>query len=538
MKEKTTGKHLGSKQPKTKPQPTKTTQTTSTPSLTPTIQQTATYPSADDVLSLQRTVGNQSVQRFLSGMIQRLPAGSPGARPLARQGHSGEHVGVLQQKLNAARAATPPLVIDALFGPLTRAAVVTYQGDKGLVQDGVVGPLTWGALDTDAPGGGRDTAGAETHVDSPDAGNPVGVPDPGTSIHPTVGPGASGPAVEELQEKLNGAGAAPPVPVDGQFSTATGTAVSDFQNSQGIPATGVADGPTWARLDAVAPGSSVGRVERQWGEEVGGQRFGMTSRYTWRINPGEIRITVNIAFTGLAPKNTWFGFIRSTWNLFKAVETTTNEEMNIEFDPQQVSSGADNTVDVAVGPGRANAAQWFLTDPDEANTIPHEFGHMVGLQDEYQLTAAEYERTTGHMAPVGELTSSTGATAASLADQLHDSVTGPDPTQYGADAHRIVRDNGIRQGAFAQQVASSYQSQFSQDIVRHMAAQIPDATPGTPGADEFEAIDPFTYSSGSVMGDPSRHPDAHDHGVQSRHVREFVEAIQANKGGTWEVRPR
>ncbi|MBL8055705.1 MAG: peptidoglycan-binding protein [Anaerolineales bacterium] len=376
-------------------------------------------------------------------------------------------------------------------------------------------------------------------MNSPDEANPVGIPNPGTSIHPTIGAGATGPAVEELQQKLNGAGAAPPVPVDGQFGPATVTAVNNFQTAQGLlPATGQADNATWARLDALAPGATVGRVERRWGEEVGGQRFGMTSRYTWRINPGEIRVTVRINFTGLAPKPTWFGFIRTTWNLFKAVETTTNEEMNIEFDPQQVTSGADNTVNVAVGPGRANAAQWFLTDPDEANTIPHEFGHMVGLQDEYQLTAADYERTTGHIAPVGELTGTTGASATSLARQLNTAVTGPDPTQYGADAHRVVRDNGIRQGAFAQQIATSYQRQFGQDIVTHMAAQIPDATPGTPGFDEFEAIDPFRYSSGSTMGDPSRHPDAHDHGVQPRHVREFVDAIRANKGGTWEVRPR
>jgi peptidoglycan hydrolase-like protein with peptidoglycan-binding domain len=184
--------------------------------------------STDTILALHQAVGNQSLRRYLIGEVQRAPAGTPGARPLARRGHSGEHVGVLQQKLNAARAATPPLVIDAQFGPVTQAAVLDYQRSKGLAADGVVGPLTWAALDADAPGGGRDAAGAETHVDSPDEANPVGIPNAGTSIHPTVGPGASGPAVEELQQKLNGAGAAPPVPVDGRFGPATGTAVTHF----------------------------------------------------------------------------------------------------------------------------------------------------------------------------------------------------------------------------------------------------------------------------------------------------------------------
>jgi hypothetical protein len=37
------------------------------------------------------------------------------------------------------------------------------------------------------------------------------------------------------------------------------------------------------------------------------------------------------------------------------------------------------------------------------------------------------------------------------------------------------------------------------------------------------------------MGDPARHPDPHDHGVQPRHVMEFVEIIQKARGGTWKV---
>ncbi|MBL8058572.1 MAG: peptidoglycan-binding protein, partial [Anaerolineales bacterium] len=124
-------------------------------------------PTVENILALQHAVGNQSVQRRLAPALQRAPAGTPGARPTARRGHSGEHVGVLQQKLNAARAVTPALVVDAQFGPLTNDAVIAYQTSKGLGRDGVVGPLTWAALDADAPSGGRDAAGAETHVNSP-----------------------------------------------------------------------------------------------------------------------------------------------------------------------------------------------------------------------------------------------------------------------------------------------------------------------------------------------------------------------------------
>jgi hypothetical protein len=51
-------------------------------------------------------------------------------------------------------------------------------------------------------------------------------------------------------------------------------------------------------------------------------------------------------------------------------------------------------------------------------------------------------------------------------------------------------------------------------------------------------IQVLTYSSGSMMGDPSRVTDPHDHGVQPRHVQEFADLVAAARGGSWRIEPR
>jgi peptidoglycan hydrolase-like protein with peptidoglycan-binding domain len=60
------------------------------------------------------------------------------------QGYVNEQVKVLQFVLNGRENAG--LTIDGDFGPITKAAVESYQLSSGLVNDGVVGPLTWAKL--------------------------------------------------------------------------------------------------------------------------------------------------------------------------------------------------------------------------------------------------------------------------------------------------------------------------------------------------------------------------------------------------------
>src|SRR5206468_6603194 len=56
----------------------------------------------------------------------------------------GPDVEALQQALNRHGFS---LLADGVFGPETDSAVRRFQREQGLLDDGIVGPLTWAALD-------------------------------------------------------------------------------------------------------------------------------------------------------------------------------------------------------------------------------------------------------------------------------------------------------------------------------------------------------------------------------------------------------
>jgi len=355
-------------------------------------------------------------------------------------------------------------------------------------------------------------------------GNPVAPADPGTTSHPTVRYGSNGPAVEELQQKLNQAGAAPPLVVDGIFGPLTRAAVVAFQRDNALSPDGVVGPLTWGRIDELGLSSTVGRVVRDWHEEVGGQVYGMTSRYTWRINPTEIRITVNLQFTGANDAGTiasLLSAIENVWNGFQAVNEATGETLDIVFDPQSVRSGADNVVRLLPGNSRSDAANWYLGDPDIDNTAAHEFGHMIGLEDEYQRAHRDYTRLVGEEPDPGELDNVDDPEE--VADAMWDALHNNAPASARvAPANQVITDYGLHQGIYAELVGQAYQTKYGVSIVDDIVNNIPDD-------DEWDIVDPFTYSSGSIMGMMTNH----DHPVEPRHLREFVGYIEAAKGGSW-----
>lgn len=70
------------------------------------------------------------------------------------RGSRGSDVVTLQTLLNNPKVLTPPagITADGWFGLYTEAAVKRFQTQEGLTADGVVGPMTWGALQRKAAG--------------------------------------------------------------------------------------------------------------------------------------------------------------------------------------------------------------------------------------------------------------------------------------------------------------------------------------------------------------------------------------------------
>lgn len=140
------------------------------------------------------------------------------SKPTLRQGTTGRYVMELQSKLG--------IPVDSIFGPKTKASVISFQMGKKLVPDGIVGPLTWAELDK---------------ITAPDPA-PIVLPDP----KPQVQQGTTGAAVIEAQKRLG-------VTVDGIFGPQTDAAVRSFQTSHGLETDGVIGPKTWAALEGNTP---------------------------------------------------------------------------------------------------------------------------------------------------------------------------------------------------------------------------------------------------------------------------------------------
>jgi peptidoglycan hydrolase-like protein with peptidoglycan-binding domain len=547
--------------------------------------------------------GNAAVERLVIAQRQgaataEAPAAGPEATPEPARPEFGlndgpeERIAIIQQQLRALGHAVAGLRVTAVFGATTDASVRLFQaGARAPLPDGSPAPVlaptgradavTQDELDRLAP---VVTRNGRQVVESP-GGNAMGAPenrrgelDP-TATHPTVRQGSRGAAVEELQQRLNNwmtanpelAPPAPPSPAgteplpgpalltpDGKFGPRTRRVVVAFQRRPGSTLTpdGVVGLMTWRDVDAIGGSVSVGRIEFESSERVEGNVYGGPARYEWRTHDDRMEVTVRIRFTG-APSHpmvaSWLEAIHQVWNVFKFVRTDTGEELPLTFNAQKVGSGHDASVRVVATPagkqpGRSSTDTWHTGDT-RRGLAPHEFGHLIGLDDEYRRPEEAYVETTGEQPFTGALTGTSGAEPAAIAHQIGtEARAGPAATR-GARVRAAVEAHGLAQGAFAQRVAEAYETEFAGtllgagDIADDLAARIP----GTATADEIRSVNPFLYSNLGLMGTmagmgnigtPMPEVEEHEHPVQPRHVRQFLDLLLANRPAPWTLERR
>jgi len=145
-----------------------------------------------------------------------------------RVGSQGTDVTSLQRALIAA-GITVPGGADGVFGAVTRQAVVNFQSSRGLPATGVVDQATSAAL-------------------ASSSSNSTGSNGSASSGYVGLRQGARGPAVKEVQKRLQAKGVFVAGGADGVYGAATTRAVKQFQGWNGLTQTGGITIRTAARL--------------------------------------------------------------------------------------------------------------------------------------------------------------------------------------------------------------------------------------------------------------------------------------------------
>ncbi len=503
--------------------------------------------------SLQRQVGNRAVTAFVGALaLQRVKEGDGPSRD----------VGVVQQQLNAV-GATPRLAITGRFDTETTTAAKAFQrrliGEKvaGVTEDGIVEGETHKQLKARAPS--VNVSGNDTVIVGP--GNTQVPLTPALGTHKQLQAGARGVAVKELQQRLNGSGltTGSKLGVDGIFGPKTDGALKEFQTGVKLPNNGVADPATWAKLET-AGAATQGHVEFDWREEVEGvKNVGLRASYDWKMSKSAMTITVGINFVP-KQKNVegrigqWLSDIREIWSTFKAVNHSDPKKKSMNLDFAAKRGGGDHVVEVFRfdpslpkadrASSRSNSGTWYTIDP-RRSMAPHEFGHLIGLADEYNRTEEHYVDVTGEEPTVGDTTGLAADAAKTAGDikaklPLDDKPPAPlaarnDP-RWGANLAGIITTAlGGKQGGFSRLVAQDYaRANGGKAVYADIQKAFNDVKVTGFQANFGASVTPFLYSNRSLMGTMETTPakggggkaaPAHEHPIEPRHVQPFVNLL-------------
>lgn len=140
---------------------------------------------------------------------------------------------------------------------------------------------------------------------------------------------------------------------------------------------------------------SITREEHsfKWQEDCGTQIFGGTAAFLQVWTHIVVRINLNfdpaiLVATQNNLMTTWKTAIQNAWSFKWGCTSMGESTCRLTFEVQWTSINPHHTVAVTVcTPGmlcRANAGRWF--NNTTGATAAHEFGHLLGLKDEYQPT--------------------------------------------------------------------------------------------------------------------------------------------------------
>ena len=105
---------------------------------------------------------------------------------------------------------------------------------------------------------------------------------------------------------------------------------------------------------------------------------------TWTHITIRIRLNPDAGIPGAtmaALRQTWENGIENTWTHRWGCGRSVELTCRLSFDVQWVAGGQHHTVRVRPGPARSNMLLWDTMD--SGAVAAHEFGHMLGLVDEY-----------------------------------------------------------------------------------------------------------------------------------------------------------
>ena len=227
---------------------------------------------ADEVTVAHLLIPAQEASDGVSGDTPVMEPETPSLAP-----EIAELAGVANGSFGAAAKAVQQLLIDAgielrggadgAFGPVSQAALKSFQNSRGLEATGVADEATLLALTT--------TGATQTEGDDESA---VAVP---SEFSQLVGlrPGALGDSVAALQRRLLDLGITVRGGADGIFGPATASSLKTFQEERNLEATGIVDEATALQLSQ-ASSENVNGEEEAKGSTLG---FGVYGEQSNRV---------------------------------------------------------------------------------------------------------------------------------------------------------------------------------------------------------------------------------------------------------------